>query len=378
PLLRSGPARHEVWHERRLSLSFRSARPHRHHGVRRPRAGHDRAIALHQSRRARQPAGLRQRPAATGVRTEQPGARGGPPVHCSGRPPALARRRDRRTVAGGHQRELDVAHHRGVRGAAHRRDPDRDLHTERRMKSGPALTCRDERRRYKVRAAKAWNGLDYLEVGDDQRELTVFFLDKAPESLENLRQENISIRPCGPGGREVQVVGWHICRLEDDERDDCLHITVDRPGGFSSYELCLVEVDEHGRPTGKPLAGLDPRYACLEFRFKVGCPSDLDCKAERSCPPEPRVEPEINYLAKDYAGFRQLILDRLALTLPEWKERHVPDLGIALVEVLAYVGDHLSYYQDAVATEAYLDTARRRISVRRHARLVDYPMHEGC
>ena len=246
------------------------------------------------------------------------------------------------------------------------------------MKSGPALTCRDERRRYKVRAAKAWNGLDYLEVGDDQRELTVFFLDKAPESLENLRQENISIRPCGPGGREVQVVGWHICRLEDDERDDCLHITVDRPGGFSSYELCLVEVDEHGRPTGKPLAGLDPRYACLEFSFKVGCPSDLDCKAERSCPPEPRVEPEINYLAKDYAGFRQLILDRLALTLPEWKERHVPDLGIALVEVLAYVGDHLSYYQDAVATEAYLDTARRRISVRRHARLVDYPMHEGC
>ena len=96
------------------------------------------------------------------------------------------------------------------------------------------------------------------------------------------------------------------------------------------------------------------------------------------CPPEPRDEPEINYLAKDYASFRQLILDRLALVMPEWHERHVPDLGIALVEVLAYVGDHLSYYQDAVATEAYLDTARQRISVRRHARLVDYVLHEGC
>src|SRR5439155_578231 len=47
-------------------------------------------------------------------------------------------------------------------------------------------------------------------------------------------------------------------------------------------------------------------------------------------------------------------------------------------ELLAYVGDHLSYYQDAVATEAYLDTARQRISVRRHARLMDYHMHEGC
>ena len=31
-----------------------------------------------------------------------------------------------------------------------------------------------------------------------------------------------------------------------------------------------------------------------------------------------------------------------------------------------------------MATEAYLATARRRISVRRHARLVDYRMHEGC
>jgi len=49
-----------------------------------------------------------------------------------------------------------------------------------------------------------------------------------------------------------------------------------------------------------------------------------------------------------------------------------------LVELLAYVGDQLSYYQDAVATEAYLGTARQRISLRRHARLVDYAMHEGC
>src|SRR5262249_16458607 len=48
------------------------------------------------------------------------------------------------------------------------------------------------------------------------------------------------------------------------------------------------------------------------------------------------------------------------------------------VELLAYVADYLSYYQDAVATEAYLDTARLRVSVRRHVRLIDYRMHEGC
>jgi hypothetical protein len=46
------------------------------------------------------------------------------------------------------------------------------------------------------------------------------------------------------------------------------------------------------------------------------------------------------------------------------------DIGVALVELLAYVGDHLSAYQDAVATEAYLETARSRISVARHPRVI--------
>jgi hypothetical protein len=72
------------------------------------------------------------------------------------------------------------------------------------------------------------------------------------------------------------------------------------------------------------------------------------------------------------------MFDRLAITLPDWTEQHVPDVFVTLVELLAYIGDDLSYYEDAVATEAYLQTARQRISVRRHARLVDYRLHEGC
>src|SRR5579872_2522523 len=88
--------------------------------------------------------------------------------------------------------------------------------------------------------------------------------------------------------------------------------------------------------------------------------------------------PEIDYLAKDYASFRQLMLDHLALRVPGWTERSEADLGIVLVEVLAYAADYLSYYQDAVATEAYLGTARRRPSIKRHVRLLDYVLHEGC
>jgi hypothetical protein len=88
--------------------------------------------------------------------------------------------------------------------------------------------------------------------------------------------------------------------------------------------------------------------------------------------------PRIDYLTKDFNSFRRLMLDRLAVLVPAWSERHAPDTGMVLLDILAYAADYLSYDQDAVATEAYLGTARRRISARRHARLLDYFMHDGC
>ncbi len=236
-----------------------------------------------------------------------------------------------------------------------------------------ALVCREETRRATVRGASL-NGLDYVEVSDDQLTLTVYFLGKAPAAID---ARNVQIRG-GVRVANVRVVAVDVHRVADPDLDDSMEVTVDRLGDSSSYQLCLVRLDERGRPTDRPLDGFDARYACVEFSFKAGCPSDLDCGQQPVCPPAPYPKPEITYLAKDYASFRQLMLDRLSLIMPDWTERHVPDLGIALVEALAYVGDHLSYYQDAVAMEAYLDTARQRISVRRHARLVDYAMHEGC
>jgi hypothetical protein len=239
----------------------------------------------------------------------------------------------------------------------------------------PDLTCQEEIRREDVRS-KSLYGLDYVEVSDDQITITVVFLGKAPPNIE---KENIRISG-GRRIRNIQVTGLRVNRETDPALDDSMAVTVDKPGDFSSYTLKVVVVkpDKHGRPTEQPMDGFDPRYDEVSFTFKAGCQSDLDCKAVLVCPPPQRTQPEINYLAKDYHSFRQVILDRLALTMPNWQETHAPDLGIALVELLAYAGDYLSYYQDAVATEAYLGTARQRISVRRHARLVDYAMHEGC
>lgn len=237
-----------------------------------------------------------------------------------------------------------------------------------------SLICDSERRREILRRHDKLHGLDYLEVGPKQRTLTVHFLGKAPHGSHRLTEQNVVIEG-GRRIRDIKVKRAVTHPANDPEFDDTLEVVVDRAGDFSTYTLRIVARDSHGR--ARPHPSFDPRYDAVEFNFKVDCPSDLDCANQRQCPPEKRREPEINYLAKDYASFRQLILDRLALLMPAWQERHVPDIGIALVELLAYTGDYLSYHQDAVATEAYLHTARQRISVRRHARLVDYQLHEG-
>jgi hypothetical protein len=239
------------------------------------------------------------------------------------------------------------------------------------------LVCLEEDRRKAIHEG-GWNGLDYVEVTDDPPSLCVHFFGKIPDGLT---AANLSLNG-GRRVRDLKILAVNVNHSQDPELDDCLHISLDKRGDFSTYTLCLKSLpavpSADAKSSAQSLPGFDPRYLCVEFRFRQDCPADLDCKDDSVCPPDLPPEPDLNYLAKDYQSFRQLILDRLTLLLPDWQERHVPDLGITLVELLAYTGDYLSYYQDAVATEAYLGTARQRISVRRHGRLMDYHLHEGC
>jgi predicted phage baseplate assembly protein len=234
-----------------------------------------------------------------------------------------------------------------------------------------------------VRGSGKLGGLDYVEVYPDGVTLCVHLFGRIPEGLS---ARNVAVE----GGDRIRDVRVLQAQFEKhDDGDTCLRVIVDKKGDFSTYCLCLIEpVEQHTRCTSDSLpavglmrmvpVGIDPRYACAPFSFRVDCPSQLDCKPVPCAPAPLPPPPAIDYLARDFSSFRQLLLDRLALTMPQWQERHVPDLGITVVELLAYVADRLSYQLDAIATEAYLGTARRRISVRRHARLLDYRMHDGC
>jgi hypothetical protein len=252
--------------------------------------------------------------------------------------------------------------------------------------------CCDQFRRNATAAHPSLNGLDYLEVLDRdlpdahefrQRTLLLHFL----KPFGGLTRDNLRLS----GGDRIQDVRveWAeaaqplpatvtpdeaalIALLPDADRT--LVIRTDSAGDRSTYRLGLVRSATDDRAP----EGFDPQLATIDFSFKVECPSDFDCAPVNQCVAEPADAPDINYLAKDYASFRRLLLDRLRQLLPDWNGRNPADGGIAIAELLAAVGDQLSYQQDAVATEAYLGSARRRISVRRHAALVDYLMHDGC
>jgi hypothetical protein len=89
----------------------------------------------------------------------------------------------------------------------------------------------------------------------------------------------------------------------------------------------------------------------------------------------------INYLGRDYAAFTALMRSRVSQIVRDdsaWALDHPADPMTTIIEALAYVGDHLSFRQDAAGTESYLPTARHRLSLRRHARLRDYRVNDGC
>jgi hypothetical protein len=257
--------------------------------------------------------------------------------------------------------------------------------------------CCNENRRAAVLANPTLNGIDYLEVlpNDDlpQRTLLVRCLKPAPTTLKPSNVlitggESITgitalwIAPASPVPPQATATeAAYLTTLVDPTYT--LVIRASEAGGFSPYKLRLVNdattAEEDSFEVTEALEGFDPQLAEIQFSFKVECGPDFDCAPPPcTCLPDLPTPPAIDYLAKDYGSFRTVMLNRMNQLLPNWNATSEADLGIALAELISYVGDYLSYQQDAVATEAYLQTARSRISLRRHALLVDYHVHDGC
>ncbi|GAB3836914.1 baseplate J/gp47 family protein [Dactylosporangium cerinum] len=125
-----------------------------------------------------------------------------------------------------------------------------------------------------------------------------------------------------------------------------------------------------------PAVPFDPLRTWLPVRLRPECDDSASWLPAAEPEPAPRPSPVHDYLARDWAGLRQALVEFLHREYPD-ADLSPADPDITVAELFAHVGDLLHYRLDRQATEAYLETARRRTSVRRHVRLVDYRLGEA-
>ncbi|MFH0344329.1 MAG: baseplate J/gp47 family protein [Chromatiales bacterium] len=165
--------------------------------------------------------------------------------------------------------------------------------------------------------------------------------------------------PAGSATGQVRVTA--VTGIDPEQ----LLLRIEPVGDYSTYTLELVW----------DASRIDPFFSTLGFKFRPGCFTN-DCAP--SLPGRPAAPgPVIDYLAKDYDSFRHTLMTAMAERVPAWQSTSEADHDQVLIDLFAAAADELSDFQDRVMSEAYLATTRKRVSLARHARLVDYHLHEG-
>ena len=188
--------------------------------------------------------------------------------------------------------------------------------------------------------------------------------------------------PAGPAAGQVQV--QKIQKSADFDsptstQPTTLVLTVKPIGDFSTYTLSINtnELPAKGPVIFPPANSviIDPLLNEIDFKFRPGC-FNL-CAPDWKGAVQPRNEPVIDYLAKDYDSFRHTMIAAMMQRVPGWETSSEADLDQVLLDLFSAAADELSDYQDRVMNEAYLSSARKRVSLARHARLMDYHIHQG-
>lgn len=221
-----------------------------------------------------------------------------------------------------------------------------------------------------LRSQTHFTGIDFIRVVDPavQTTLYVYFLVE-PENLSpalvTIDPKTVSITSVS-GGESLATVPVVASFFLDVDGRRVLRIDTAEPGDFSLYRL-HIENDQ-----------IDRFFNDVEFSFKQACPTGLDCAAPApECPPEELVDFPVDYLARDFESFRGALFDFARQRYPGWADSLEADVGVMLLELMSALGDELSYIQDRYARDSHFATATERHSVRRHARLIDYELHDG-
>src|SRR3954454_17507109 len=89
----------------------------------------------------------------------------------------------------------------------------------------------------------------------------------------------------------------------------------------------------------------------------------------------------IAYRVGDYAEFRDSLHAALSsaafVPLGKLRSRDDDDFTIGLLDAFACAADVLTFYQERIANESYLGTARERVSLQEMGRLIGYRLRPG-
>ncbi len=219
------------------------------------------------------------------------------------------------------------------------------------------------------------NGMKFLQVdklettGDKPHaEIIVYFFNAEiiKETLEEkkLKPDHFSIsggqrKPAGKEDGQVKVV-----EILENSEENSIKLIIRPIGDYSTYTLHLEHED------------MDPLFSEIRFKFRPGC-FNINCAPGWELGEKPKNEPAIDYLAKDYDSFKHTLITAMMERVPGWQATSEADLDQVLIDLFSAAADELSDYQDRVMNEAYLGTARKRVSLARHARLMDYHIHQG-
>ena len=83
----------------------------------------------------------------------------------------------------------------------------------------------------------------------------------------------------------------------------------------------------------------------------------------------------LKYTSRDYNSIKSDLLSAINSVTSNWTSREDSDPGIMLLNLMAYLGDNLSFNLDMQALEMYFPTATQRKNIKKLLALLGYKVH---
>ncbi|HWM92963.1 MAG TPA: hypothetical protein VN493_19525 [Thermoanaerobaculia bacterium] len=207
----------------------------------------------------------------------------------------------------------------------------------------------------------AWQGVEYLSADFTVPGFAAVVTAHLARSAAGLSAEDVTVA----GGESLTDLPYEV-QIQDG--DDFFVVRFPVRGDHAPYAVGLANGGDDP---------LHPFFRAAEFSFYIDCPAG-DCRDHGELPlAAPGPAPSVDTLHKDFRGFVQTLAEWVRVHNPHWADLADASLERVLLDLLAHQADHLSYYQDRVANEAFLDTASQRYSLRQHAALLGYRPFDG-